>query len=85
MFSKTYITDVIERNSLNKDKDALEELLNIISSSIKLLTNPIKLSDTFNSIKKYSISASTINNCLEKFIGAFILHKVYRCVVKEKI
>lgn len=84
MFSKTYITDVIERNSLNKDKDALEELLNIISSSIKSLTNSIKLSDTFNSIKKYSISASTINNCLEKFIGAFISHKVYRYDVKGK-
>lgn len=28
------ICKFIERNSLNKDKDALEELLNIISSSI---------------------------------------------------
>lgn len=52
LFSKTYITDVIERNSLNKDKDALEELLNIISSSIWSLTNPTTLSNTFNSIKK---------------------------------
>ena len=84
LFSKTYITDVIERNSLNKDKDVLEELLNIISSSIGSLTNPTKLSNTFNSIKKYSISASTINNYLEKFIDAFILHKVYRYDVKGK-
>ena len=78
LFSKTYITHVIERNSLNKDKDVLEELLNIIFSSNGSLSNPTKLFNTFNSIKKYSISASTINNYLEKFIDAFILHKVYR-------
>ena len=78
LFSKTYITDVIERNSLNKDKDVLEELLNIISSSIGSLTNPTKLSNIFNLIKKIFLSASKINNYLEKFIDSFILHKVYR-------
>ncbi len=40
LFSKTYITDVIERNRINNDKDVLEDLSNILSSAIGSLTKP---------------------------------------------
>lgn len=33
LFAKTYISDVIEHNKINNEKDLLEDLLNIISSS----------------------------------------------------
>ncbi len=38
LFTKTYITDVIERNKIKNDADILEDLLNILSSSIGSLT-----------------------------------------------
>ena len=56
---ETYIRDIINRNNIRID-DELEELLNILSSSIGSLTNPNKLSNTFKSIKNANISAPTI-------------------------
>lgn len=52
LFDKTYLTDVIERHKIFNDKEILDELLNIISSSVGTLTNPTKLSNTFKSGKK---------------------------------
>jgi len=57
LFSKTYISNVIERNKISDE--VLEDLLNIISSSVGLLTNPTKLSNTFKSVKQVSISNTT--------------------------
>jgi len=84
LFSKTYITDVLERNRILNDKEVLEELLNIISSSIGSLTNPTKLSNTFKTVKKKAISPETINSYLDYFIDAFIILKSYRYDIKGK-
>ena len=84
LFTKTYITDVVERNNILNDKEILEELLNLISSSIGSLTNPTKLSNTFASVKQKNISSATINKYLDYFIDAFILNKSYRYDVKGK-
>jgi predicted AAA+ superfamily ATPase len=84
LFAKTYITDVIERNRIANDKTVLEDLLNIISSSVGSLTNPNKLSNTFRSMKQLSITSTTISNYLDYFIDAFVLNKVIRYDVKGK-
>jgi len=84
LFTKTYITDVIERYRILNEKEILEELLNIISSSIGSLTNPTKLSNTFRSIKNIKISSVTINTYLDYFIDAFIICKSYRYNIKGK-
>ena len=84
LFTKTYITDVVERHKILNDKEVLEELLNIVSSSIGSLTNPTKLSNTFRSVKKTNISAVTIRTYLEYFIDAFIICKSYRYNIKGK-
>ena len=84
LFTKTYITDVIERNGILNDKEALEDLLNLISSSVGSLTNPTKISNTFASIKQVKISSSTISAYLDYFIDAFIINKAYRYDVKGK-
>jgi len=84
LFSKTYITDVIERYQILNDKEVLEELFNIVSSSIGSLTNPTKLSNTFKSVKKTNISAATISTYLDYFIDAFIIYKSYRYNIKGK-
>lgn len=84
LFAKTYITDVIERNKINNDKDVLEDLLNILSSSIGSLTNPSKLSKTFKSIKNVNISSSTISKYIDFFREAYIIDKAERYDIKGK-
>lgn len=84
LFEKTYITDVIEHNRILNDRAALEDLLNIISSSVGSLTNPTKLSNTFQSVKQVKISPNTISNYLGFFIDAFIMHKAQRYDIKGK-
>ena len=84
LIAKTYISDVIERHRILNDKEVLEELLNIISSSIGSLTNPTKLSNTFGSVKKNKIKAETISAYLDYFIDAFIICKSYRYDIKGK-
>ncbi|MCL2521675.1 MAG: ATP-binding protein [Erysipelotrichales bacterium] len=84
LITKTYITDIIERHKITRDSEILEELLNVISSSIGSLTNPTKLSNTFKSIKRLNIASTTINNYLDYFIDAFLILKSYRYDIKGK-
>ncbi len=84
LFKKTYITDVVERNNIRKDISVLEDLLNIVSSSIGSLTNSAKLSKTFKSVKQIDISGATIDKYLDCFIDAFILQRAERYDIKGK-
>lgn len=84
LFSKTYISDVIERHNIKGNKEILEELLNVVSSSVGSLTNPKKLSDAFKSIKNYKVTTSTISNYLDYLIDAFLLNKALRFDIKGK-
>ena len=46
----TYIKDIVERNKV-KNSDDLEDLLDVISSSIGSLTNPNRIANTFKTEK----------------------------------
>ena len=84
LFSKTYLTDVLEHNRILNEQTVLEDLLNIVSSSIGSLTNPTKLANTFQSVKQVQINANTISRYLDFFIDTFILYKAYRYDIKGK-
>ena len=84
LFENVYIKDVLERNRILNDRSILEDLLNIISSSVGLLTNPTKLSNTFQSVKHVHVNANTISRYLDCFIDAFILEKAFRYDIKGK-
>ncbi len=84
LFRKTYITDVVERNRILNDTAILEELLNIISSTIGSLTNPTKLSNTFATVSQTTISSATISKYLDYFIDAFIISKAERYDIKGR-
>lgn len=83
LFAETYIRDIKDRYSIKRDND-LEELLDIIASNIGSLTNPNKLSDTFKSVKKSDLSASTIKKYLDYFQDAFLIEKATRYDIKGK-
>ena len=84
VFTNTYIRDVIERNSIVKESAILDDLLDIISSSIGSLSNPTKLANTFLSERGIKISQFTVNSYLEYFIDAFLIEKARRFDVKRR-
>ena len=78
-----YLRDLIKRYNLKNDND-INELFDILASGIGSLTNPTKLSNTFASLKRSKLTASTINSYIEYLEDAFILSKVKRYDVKGK-
>ena len=83
IFVETYIKDIKDRNGVRNDSE-LEELLDILSSSIGSLTNPKKLSDTFRSVKQVSISQNTLKNYLDYFVNSFLIDRAKRYDIKGK-
>ncbi len=83
IFEETYLTDIKERYVVRNDAE-LNELLDILSSSIGSLTNPKKLSDTFKSIKHVSIHADTLNRYLEHLVDSYLIVQSKRYDIKGK-
>lgn len=83
LFEETYISDIVGRHKIRNRAD-LEELLNILSSSIGSLTNPNKLSATFKSVKQKTISNATITRYIEYLCDAFLIDSAVRYDVKGK-
>lgn len=83
LFLETYITDIINRNNVKNDEE-MQELLDILSSSIGSLTNPKKIVDTFKSVKNVSISSPTIKNYLDYFMDSFLIDKALRYDIKGR-
>lgn len=84
LFSGTYIKDVLERHKLLNGSSDLEELLNVISSSIGSLTNPLNISNTFRTVKQRNISPETISTYLDYFKDAFLIDSAVRYNVKGR-
>ena len=83
LFEETYISDMVGRHNI-RNKAELEELLNILSSAIGSLTNPQKLSATFQTVKKKKISNSTIKRYIDYFCDSFLIDSAIRYDVKGR-
>lgn len=83
LFKNTYLLDIKERYDIKNDDD-LEELIDVIASSIGGLTNPNKIANTFMSIKKSSISRDTIKLYLDYLQDAFMIEKAIRYDIKGR-
>ena len=83
LFAETYIKDIKDRYKI-RHEDELEDLLNIISSSIGSLTNPAKLANAFKSVKNINITADTLKSYLEYLCDSFLVTKAMRYDVKGK-
>ena len=83
LFEKTYISDIIERNKVQRT-DILDSLVNILSSSIGSLTNPNKLLNTYVSSGVKDISINTINKYLGYLLDSFLIEKSERYDIKGK-
>jgi len=83
LFQKVYLSDIIDRHRI-RNKDQLDEFVNVLSSAVGSLTNPLKLSRTFQSVKKKSISDKTLSAYIGYLVDAFLISKAVRYDIKGK-
>ena len=83
LFEKTYLNDIVERNNVQR-VDVLDAIVNILASSIGSLTNPNKLSNTFESSGFKDVSVNTITSYINYLQDSFLIEKATRYDVKGK-
>jgi hypothetical protein len=83
LFAETYLKDVIERNGVVKTEE-LENLVDVLASSIGSLTNPPKIASTFKSVLKSNISTNTITTFIGYLEESFLIEKAQRFDVKGR-
>ncbi len=83
LFKEIYIKDIVSRNKVRKVGE-LEDLLNILSSSVGSLTNPEKIKNTFKTVKKTSIATATILRFLGYFEDSFLIEEAKRYDIKGR-
>lgn len=83
LFGEIYISDIYKRNKV-RNKGELEDLLNILSSSIGSLTNPEKLKNTFRTVKKSKITSNTVKKYLDYLEDSFLVESAQRYDIRGK-
>lgn len=83
LFKETYLKDLIEHNHIVNTTE-LEDLVNILASSVGSLTNPSKLEHTFRSVLKSEITSKTIKKYLDYLQDAFIVDVANRYDIKGR-
>lgn len=83
LFDNIYISDILERHSI-RDRSVLDDILDVVSSSVGSLTNPGKIADTFASVRQMKIGVDSVSRYLDYFIDAFMLSKAQRYDIKGR-
>ena len=83
LFQKVYFSDIVERHKV-RNKEELEELVDVLASSAGSYTSPSKLTKTFKSIKNKLLSDKTIKNYIDYLIDSFLISKAMRFDIKGK-
>ncbi len=83
LFEETYLKDIIERHHIEKPQE-MEDLVNILASTIGSLTNVPKIEATFKSVIGSNISANTIRQYIEYLENAFVINKANLYHVKGR-
>lgn len=83
LYSTVYSSDILDRHKI-KNRTEFTELVQIIASSIGSPCNPLKLSRTFKSLKKVTLTDKAITRYLTYLQDAFIIEKSIRYDIKGK-
>lgn len=83
LFSETYLKDVVARNKVAKTQE-LEDLVDVLASSIGSLTNPPKIEATFKSVLNSKITANTISTYISYLEESFLIEEARRYDVKGR-
>lgn len=83
LFKEVYYKDILERYNVEYPQ-ILDEMTDVLCSSVGSLTNVAKIANTLRSVKKCRISNDTIANYLEYLSDAFLFRQAKRFDVKGK-
>lgn len=83
LFKETYLKDILERHKL-KYPEGMEDLVNVLASSIGTLMNPTKILSTFQSRFYSKLSLNTIRQYIDFLEEAFLIQKAVRYDVKGR-
>lgn len=83
LFSEVYIKDIVERKRIER-QDVLEQILDLLCSSVGSLTNPAKIANTLKSKQGSGVSANTIRSYIRHLEDAFLFSESKRYDVKGK-
>ena len=82
LFKNTYIKDIIERNNLRGDV-AIDNLIDVLASSVGSLSNPTKIAKTFSS-NGINVSDKTISTYIDYLTDAFLIRRSSRYDIKGR-
>lgn len=74
LFSEVYLKDIVERKHI-EHQDVLEQILDLLCSSIGSLSNPNKIADTMKSKMKVTVAANTIRAYIGHLEDAFLFRR----------
>lgn len=83
LFSEVYIKDIVERKKIERE-DVLDQLLDLLCSSVGSLTNPKKIADTLRSKTGENIAQNTISAYIDHLEDAFLFSEAKRYDVKGR-
>nr|WP_290446084.1 DUF4143 domain-containing protein [Ihubacter massiliensis] len=83
LFTEVYIKDIVERKKIER-QDVLEQILDLLCSSIGSLTNPARIANTLKSKRNFDVSANTIRAYIDHLEDAFLFSESKRYDVKGK-
>ena len=83
LFQKVYLSDIVDRHRV-RNREELDELVDILASSVGSLTNPLKLANTFRSVKKKAVSDKTLKKYMDYLMDAFLVSKAVRYDIKGR-
>lgn len=83
LYKEIYLKDIVTRNNIRK-KDDLDELFNVLASSIGAYTNPLKIVNTFQSVLHKKISNDSVKQYIEYLENAFLISKALRYNIKGR-
>ena len=83
LFQKVYLSDIVDRHKV-RNREELDELVDILASAVGSLTNPLKLANTFQTVKKKNISDKTLKKYMDYLMDAFLVSKAVRYDIKGR-
>lgn len=83
LFNMVYLSDLKERHRI-KNSAELDELTDILASSVGSLTNPLKLAKTMRSVKNKTVSDKTLKSYIDYLLDSFLISKAVRFDIKGR-
>ena len=81
--NEVYLKDVIVRNKI-KRTSTISELFDVVASTMASVTNPLKITNTFNALSKEKVSNETVGKYLGLFEEAYLTKRVRRYDVEGR-